>query len=251
MINTFWKNQSILFVPNSRITEYDIKSGNTSIMRAFNLCDAKRIAEIESMKKSDRVIAVGNMSKDPTFAKNLEAGFNTVVKEFIKANELVEDDVIDVYRDAVFVIVKEPKITTIRETCNFVKKNVYQGYIRCGSFEFFIGEDKIDVKGMRDELLEKHQNGILALIREVYDFCVKAQMNPVMINTYMKSIVKQYIDLDFVNEIYREFNSTSKYKMHYADMTTMEENITDIDLDNLDISYNYLNIILPLIRVLC
>ena len=68
----FWKNPDIVLIVNSRITEYDIKSGNTSIMKAFNLASPKRIAEIESMKKDDRVVAVGNMSKNPEFSKALE-----------------------------------------------------------------------------------------------------------------------------------------------------------------------------------
>ena len=43
----FWKNPDFDKVINSRIIEWDIKSGNTSIMRAFNLCPIERIQELE------------------------------------------------------------------------------------------------------------------------------------------------------------------------------------------------------------
>ena len=69
----FWKNPDFDKVINSRVIEWDIKSGNTSIMRAFKLCPLERIEELEGMKKQDRVIAVGNMMKDPDFSKKLES----------------------------------------------------------------------------------------------------------------------------------------------------------------------------------
>lgn len=248
----FWKNPDIVLIINSRITEYDIKSGNTSIMKAFNLASPKRIAEIESMKKEDRVVAVGNMSKNPEFSKALEDGFNQVVREFCEANDIhTADDVVDIYRDAVFVIVKQPKITTIQNVCHFIPKNEYEGYIRCKNIEFFIGKDKIDVKGLNDSDVEKHKDGMLALIRKIYDVCVEVNMDATKINLFMKSVIKQYTDLDFINDVYREFNNSSKYKVSYGDNTFLMDHITDADLDHLDISYNYLNILIPLIKVLC
>ena len=248
----FWKNPDIVLIVNSRITEYDIKSGNTSIIKAYNLASPKRIAEIESMKKEDRVVAVGNMSKNPEFSKALEAGFNQVVREFCEANDIhTADDAVDIYRDAVFVIVKQPKITTIRDVCQFVPKNEYEGYIRCKNIEFFIGKDKIDVKGLNDSDVEKHKDGMIALIRKIYDVCVEVNMDATKINLFMKSVIKQYTDLDFINEVYREFNNSSKYKVSYGDNTFLMDHITDADLDHLDISYNYLNILIPILKVIC
>lgn len=248
----FWKNPDILFICNSRITEYDIKSGNTSIMKAFHLATPERIAEIESMKKEDRVVAVGNMSKNSNFAKALEDGFNQIVREFCETNGLrTSDDVIDIYRDAVFVIAKQPQNTVIRDVCHFIPKNEYVGYLRCKNFEFFIGEDKIDVKGLNDYLIPLHEDGILALIRKIYDVCVEVHMDPVQINLFMKDVIKQYTDLDFVNEVYREFNTSSKYKVSYGENDFLMDHITDADLDHLDISYNYLHILIPIIKVIC
>ena len=248
----FWKNPDFDKVINSRIIEWDIKSGNTSIMRAFNLCPIERIQELEEMKKQDRVIAVGNMMKDSEFSKKLEAGFNQVVNEFMELNELnKDDDVLRIMRDAVYVINKPIKYDTIREYCHFIPKNEYIGYFFLSPYEFFISQHSIDVKGIDDEKLKSHENGTLRVIRDVYDACVEYNMDQVKINAFMKGVVDAYIHRDLEFDAYREFNNESNFRINMYGHEVLSDAITERDLSDVDISFNYLKIIIPLIKLLC
>ena len=248
----FWKNLDFDKVINSRIIEWDIKSGNTSIMRAFNLCPIERIQELEEMKKQDRVIAVGNMMKDSEFSKKLESGFNQVVNEFMELNGLnKDDDVLRIMRDAVYVINKPIKYDTIREYCHFIPKNEYIGYFFLSPYEFFISQHDIDVKGIDDEKLKSHENGTLRVIRDVYDACVEYNMDQVKINAFMKGVVDAYIHRDLEFDAYREFNNESNFRINMYGHEVLSDAITERDLSDVDISFNYLKIIIPLIKLLC
>lgn len=248
----FWKNPDFDKVINSRIIEWDIKSGNTSIMRAFNLCPIERIQELEEMKKQDRVIAVGNMMKDSEFSKKLEAGFNQVVNEFMELNGLnKDDDVLRIMRDAVYVINKPIKYDTIREYCHFIPKNEYIGYFFLSPYEFFISQHDIDVKGIDNEKLKSHENGTLRVIRDVYDACVEYNMDQVKINAFMKGVVDAYIHRDLEFDAYREFNNESNFRINMYGHEVLSDAITERDLSDVDISFNYLKIIIPLIKLLC
>lgn len=248
----FWKNPDFDKMINSRIIEWDIKSGNTSIMRAFNLCPIERIQELEEMKKQDRVIAVGNMMKDSEFSKKLEAGFNQVVNEFMELNGLnKDDDVLRIMRDAVYVINKPIKYDTIREYCHFIPKNEYIGYFFLSPYEFFISQHSIDVKGIDDEKLKSHENGTLRVIRDVYDACVEYNMDQVKINAFMKGVVDAYIHRDLEFDAYREFNNESNFRINMYGHEVLSDAITERDLSDVDISFNYLKIIIPLIKLLC
>ena len=87
-----WTNDGLPFLVNSLITEYDIKSGNTSIMRTYQLADSDTISKLEKLPKGERVRQVGLMQRDDKeFAKKLEASFNDAVDKFLKANELDVD----------------------------------------------------------------------------------------------------------------------------------------------------------------
>lgn len=244
----FWNNKSINVLVNSSIVEYDIKSGNTSVMRQFQLTDENEISRIESLAKKDRVIAVGNMMKDKDFSKALESGFNTVVDEFLKKNNLDrDDDVLMIMRDAVFVIVKPIQYQDIG-SCHFRPKGSYSGFLRCSPYEFLVASDHIDVKGMKDEDLDLHKNGVLQMIRDVYDACSEYHMDTIKISQYLKELLVAYKEKALPLDYYREFNSTGKFKLIYDSHDIMMDSITEEDLPELSIDYNYVKIILPLIR---
>ena len=250
----FKTNDSLNPIVNSQITEYDIKSGNTSIMKYFNLAPLDLIKKIESMKKKDRNIFVGNMmKKDKTFSKELEKGFDNIVKLFIEKNNLDISNIVSIKRDAIFVKDKIINNVDFSDCIHFVKKNSYDGFIKLGQYEFWINRDNcVDVKGISDELLIYHSDGVIQLIMYVYNVVLTNFMNKEKINSEMQKIVTSYRKKEFDFNMYREFNSESKFKirMNSTNLFYMD-NINEILLDKCDISYNYEKIIIPLIRMFC
>ena len=109
----------------------------------------------------------------------------------------------------------------------------------------------IDVKGIDDEKLKSHENGTLRVIRDVYDACVEYNMDQVKINAFMKGVVDAYIHRDLEFDSYREFNNESNFRINMYGHEVLSDAITERDLSDVDISFNYLKIIIPLIKLLC
>ena len=168
--------------------------------------------------------------------------------EFLKKNNLDrDDDVLMIMRDAVFVIVKPIQYQDIG-SCHFRPKGSYSGFLRCSPYEFLVASDHIDVKGMKDEDLDLHKNGVLQMIRDVYDACSEYHMDTIKISQYLKELLVAYKEKALPLDYYREFNSTGKFKLIYDSHDIMMDSITEEDLPELSIDYNYVKIILPLIR---
>ena len=263
-----WANDDIVRVIDHTITEYDIKSGNTSILRAYpEIFDPpvpiEEIERLESMEKQVRVVAVGLMAKRRKgFAKSMEDGFNRAVKTFLQQNHLMDDEyghpneigdrVIDIKRDAVFVIGNPVPQTMVGDYVNFRPKNVYRGYFRIRRYEFFYDPDsnKVDVKGLDDSLLPKHENGILELIRTLYQGLLESPGRRDVMSRWMAEFAQAYLDKELDFEYYREFNSSSQFKVNMGGQVFEMDAIHEDDLPYLDITYNYVNIIVPLINVI-
>lgn len=263
-----WKNDDIVKVVDHAITEYDIKSGNTSIMHSYpDLFDppipVEEIERLERMDKQLRVVAVGLMSKRRKgFSQSLETGFNRAVKEFLLTNSLMGDDyghpeeigdrVIDIKRDALFVIGDPVKQTQFGDYIDFRPKNVYRGYFRIKRYEFFINPDTdvVDVKGIDDKILPKHENGMLNMIRDLYQGMLENIGRREKVSRWMSEFADAYLHKELEFDYYREFNSKSTFVLRMGDRSVEMDHIGEDDLPYLDISFNYLNVIIPLINVI-
>ena len=58
---TSWTNPNIIYLFNSTIYEYDIKSAGLSISKFFNLLPEETIEKLEAMPKHKRVVAEGKL----------------------------------------------------------------------------------------------------------------------------------------------------------------------------------------------
>ena len=234
---------------NSSIIEYDIRHANVNLMKYYNLYpDIKKLDRIDAMEKGKREREIGLMQRaDPELAKNLEKAFNTIVTEFMQVNNLSkEDDVISIKKDAVFVVNK-PVMKTDFGPVHFIPKNQYHAFINIDRLEFYLAKDHIDVKGIGDNHL--HEGGILSIIDSLVD--VLESDTSFALNEFLSSLCEMYKTKNLDISCYREFNSKSMYRCKVEDKEMYLENIGYDYLDKYcDISYNYVNVILPLIRLL-
>ena len=245
-----WINRDRPVEISSEIIEWDCKRAGISICKQFNLIPNKQIDKLESLSKDKCDKALGMLSRDDKeFAKKLEDGFNKIVDDFINENHLDrESDIISIKRDAIFVInhniVKEhwePNIT-------FRNKNSYVGYIAFENYEFYIKSDGVvDTKGM--STAEFHKDGILHLIYDFYSTIANSNMDIFEINKYLSELANLYKKRQLDPEYYREFNSFGKYRMRGDEKDLVMSDVNGDELDDIDISFNYESIILPLIRL--
>ena len=236
-------NRDYPFIYNNEIIEWDIKSANTSLMSYYNLQPEKVIQKLASMAKSQREIAVGKlMRKDKEFSRNLEESFNKIIQEFMDTNELSWDDIVSVKKDAVFV--KNHKIAHSEfGAVHFIPKNQYKHVLLLPKYEIYISDSVTDVKGIPNEKLSLHEDGMLDFIRTTMDSASEM--------SHLQSFFKEYVtaykrkELEF--DAYREFNSDSFFRIG-GEFPMMTDAMIEDDMEFLDISYNYINVIIPTIQ---
>lgn len=242
-----YTDKSITFLV-SDIVEYDIREAGFSIIKERNLLPQEQIDEIARIQnKKDRHIKVGLVQRgNKKLREDLTKGFKDFRVWFGEANQLTDDDILSVKKDAIFVK-KFCYNTEYGDHIRFIEKNVYTAFMQFGSFEFYLKEDGLDVKGILNDNLELHVRGMLPIIRRVM----------VLLSQYdeeeaLKYVVKTMNDYKFYRlpvECYREFNSVNGYRVWQNDDEQVVKSVGESYKNNLIIDYNYINILVPLLNI--
>lgn len=255
-----FRNLARPFEVNARIIEWDVKRAGLNICKEFGLLPDNQIEEIHTLSKIDGDTIIGKMQlKDKSFSKNLEQKFTDVMKEFISLNDLDMDlDILNIKKDACFVINKEIRVCTIGTHIQFIPKNEYHAYISLNPYEFYFQpEGSIEVKGLihdrkeRERVLQLHQDGILMLLESVVDLAETSNMNKHKLNQFLHEFVEMYKKKELDFDFYREFNVESRFRYQMAGGEIMADSIDAKMLEKVNIEYNYKKIILPLINIIC
>lgn len=235
---------------NSTITEYDIRHANTSLMRYYDIYPSEKLDAIDKMPKAKREYVVGMLCRnDKTINKKLSKSFDDMMLKFLESNELTEDDLISIKKDAAFVINRNVK-KRIFDCVEFAIKNSYCAYIKIPQYEFYIKKDKtVDVKGIGDkDALKLHENGILEFINTVIDLYSKQDTEE--LSRYLHEFMEVYKNRELPFDYYREFNSQSAFISHdEMGGTVILDELDDSMISDIDITFNYVNVIMPIVRV--
>lgn len=248
------------FEVNSSITEWDIRRAGLNITKEFCLLPDDTIKELEKLPKSECDIKIGKMQiKDREFSKVLEQKFTDVMKEFIKVNNIDDEfDVTAIKKDACFVINKKVSVSEFGKYIKFIPKNTYHAYVYLKPYEmYFKRDDIVDIKGLsgdkklRNHIIELHKNGILNFIEYVIELAETSNMDAMKLNQFLHEFVEMYKKKELDFDYYREFNIESRFRYQMLGSEVMADYIDESMLDKTNIEYNYKNIILPLINLIC
>lgn len=232
-------NKNILYLFNTDIYEYDMKSAGTSIMEEFNIVSKDIIKELKELPKKQRVVHEGNLQKNKDIASKMSDGFAEIRKRFYIENSIELGDIVSVNKDAIFVTkrCKELKFGCVK----FAEKNHYSSYVRLNRFQFYYNGN-IDVKGISDKTIGLHDDGILKVIKLFFRNMETSDKKTTLI--HLRRIITDYKTRNLPVEYYREFTPSSKYKVIGDDWEY--DDFWEDRKDELDISYNLQNILLPL-----
>ena len=264
-------NLSRLLEVNSTIVEWDMRRAGLSIIRELKLLPNETIDHLMSLPKKECDIAIGKLQiKDKEFSKVLEQSFTDIMTTFLEVNKIDQDlDVISIKKDACFVINKSIKKSTFGDYIEFVPKNSYHAYMYIKPFLnikdpalhatpleiYFKKDDTIDVKGLtsikseRNRVMDTHKNGIINFLNYVVQLMETTNSNKKEVNQFLHEFVLMYKQRELEYDYYREFNLVSRFRYRFAGSEVMAKLIDDSMLQKIDIRYNYINIILPLINL--
>lgn len=242
-------NTNVPFIHHELIEEWDIRSANTSLMRYYNLVNPKLISKFEKLDKKDREPAVGRfLKKNRDISIALEKAFTDIIHEFINTNMLdSEQDIVSIKKDSVFVRNKSIRCNEFGNgDVRFIKKNSYTGCLLIPNYEFYYSREKIDVKGISDDVLHLHQDGTLAFV----SLMMQESNNWINLNQYMKDYAITYKNRELPFNAYREFTSSAKFRVNLFGNEVMMDYIDEELIDDTNISYNYTKIYLPALKTI-
>jgi len=147
----------------------------------------------------------------------------------------------------VFVRNRTVKKTTFGDSVTFRPKGEYSGFIQIPGLEFYWKFNHgFDVKGISDELLPFHRDGVLDFMDNLF----RESNRTLELWRYLKEYASYYKKKQLPFSAYRQFDNSSKYLVRMMGQDVQMDNISESLMEYLDISYNYLNIYLECLKVI-
>jgi len=233
----------------SIIREYDMREAGFNLIKEYGLLKQSKIDYLEqNFTKQERTIEIGKLQRDnKKLADNMMNAFRKARLEFCELNEIENEDILSIKKDAMFIIKKQCKNLKIGDNIEFSMKNRYSSYCYLNKLEFYysVWNDNFDIKGATDKEhpLLKHICNIIKL---------NEKSNRQLIFRNLQKLRIEYLERKLPVEYYREINPNNSFKLleRYARYVLYLDEIAEEFLDQIDISYNYINFIVPLISIL-
>lgn len=245
---TLYLNKDIDYLFRNEILEYDMKEAGYNLIKYFNLLDEDKIRLLDSFDKQQRHVKIGIYQKDKEFAKELSNAFMSARKMFFEANDIQDEDILSIKKDAIFLRNKHCSSCEF-DNIIFRIKNIYNSYLRLDNNEYYFSKENVDVKGISDEVIEKHKDYMLDFLHE-FTKIVETSNRNIQIK-WLTEFIKYYRNRELDISYYRELNKQGMFRimdssikdgMYYSDIGR--------DDNSLNIMFNYVNIITPLISII-
>lgn len=241
-------NKDFDYIPSGNIKEYDIKSAGFNILIAKKLLSSEQIKYLEELPKDRRNIEIGLLQrKDKALTKAINEGLKEYRRKFFEANNLESDSVISIKRDAIFVVNAKIKHTQF-DNIIFRRKNKYSSYYRINNIELYYSkrENLLDVKGIDDNELYNHKS-ILGFLKKIIKL---NEVSKLSARNYLYDFANRYRKRQLDTDFYREFKSNGSFRLNEESIFSHFEVDNIDDVENINITYNYVNVIIPLIKVI-
>ena len=230
------------YIISRLITEYDISKANANILLYKNMISEEEYRTVLSMDRSHRQIYMGLKQRDEKISKALKEGFAEFRERFFVSNNLTEADIVSIKKDAIFVLDKKVNVVDF-DNIHFSEKNVYTSYYRIARLEIFylldnINEiEKIDVKGIDDEKLIRHQEYMINFLCIIFEMIQSSSITDVI--QYIIQFSEKYKSRELPTGYYREFNADSVYRITINGCNYITDFVSEEESKYLNISVNY------------
>lgn len=242
---TNYLNKDITYLKNIQLVEWDIHSAGLSVLKYKKLLPEKELEELSNMDKHKRTVKEGLLQREnPNIAAEIVSTLSKAVQAFVILNKIDDSQILSIKKDALFLINANVQKNVIKEYFEFRKKNVYTSYLYLGRIEIYYNSitNEIEFKGISDECI----NECTQFVDDFKKLLKASEMNShdLLFNLF-KSYCNRYLNRSLPIESYREMKS-GKFRIGEY----LLDNVSDDDIDKIDISQNYLNFIIPLINAI-
>ena len=198
------------------------------------------------MKKDRRKIEIGNLQRaNEEYKERLKQAFEEARRMFFEANDLHEDEIISIKKDAIFTT-KYCEFQKFLGYIEFRPKNEYSSYIRLNKrIEMYYSQDKLDVKGLGDETIEYHKDYMLRFIQLFFQKMETEDAGTIL--GFMRRFVDRYKRRELPVGYYRRFDRDPRFDT-YDDSIKYYE-YWEEHKEDLDIGFNYTEVLIKLIKI--
>lgn len=242
-------DRSVEFLINREIIEYDMQTAGFNLIREYKLLNSETIEMLEKMPKKQQTIQIGILQKhNKELSKQLKEAFIDGRRRFFEANHLENHEVLSIKKDAIVVLrtCQELEFGFIK----FVPKNMYTSYYYLNRLEMYYNDETFDIKGISDKLLELHLEGMLSFLHQ---FCYYMEAGSQRkVKQFVVSFSKLYRERKLAPVFYRELNRDSMFTIeHRVQDKIYELTLEEVDhVEDLDIRFNYMRYVVPIISLL-
>ena len=243
---SLYRNKDYDFIFGSDIVEYDIRSAGLSLIKYYDLLPQKTIDFLEGMEKDARNKQIGMIQRDdPVFKERLKESFVNIRKVFFETNDIQDNEILAIKKDSIFTLDRHMS----QRTCGpveFVRKNTYTSYLYLNNYEIYINSmlRKIDIKGLSD--YEEHRAYMLDFL---ISFCAVNEGAPSkkLPISRLLTFIDKYRHKDLPAGYYRRLSQENNFII-FDEINEEWVEVNDIDTSkyDVDISYNYINYLVPL-----
>ena len=249
MAKTNWTDPNVdIYI--GEVVEYDMHDAGFSIIQQHRLLPEDEIEAISKIKdKHERHVRVGNTLRG---VKGLSATLNDAFKyyrmKFGIDNELLIEDVLSIKKDAIFVK-KYCYQLSFGRFIEFREKNVYYAFLRISKIECYWNHDKIDIKGVSDDVIERyHRDYTCKVIWQFMKYL--SEFDNIKAVKYIVKMMEDYKNFKLSAGYYRTFNGDSKYPLSIPGATpVLAEEVGDSMLRMCNIEFNYRTVYIPLLNI--
>lgn len=251
-----YTNNSYDYLPGY-IFEYDITSAGINILYEGGYISDSEYELMGKMNKQQRTVTEGLLiRKHKELGKYKMEGLIRFRKEFMEANNLVDTDILAIKSDAIFVIGKPCYKLEFGEN-NLIKfrlDKTFTSFMIVNRIEVYgdPANNILEVKGINKDVLPLHDGYMKSFILDVMRRLENNSRKRVI--KFLFEFARKYREFELDYNYYREFNNISRFTMK-SDLFNNQyvlkyEDIDEGNISNIDISYNYVNVILEIIRAI-
>ena len=236
-----WTNPGVNSIIGKEIYEYDIHSAGVNVLLYYGHLDKSLADDLLSMDKKDRVVRFGKyLRKHPELNKTLKEDFSNIRKLFFESNGLDLYDIVSIKKDAIFTT-RRVQFTEF-DNVKFNLKHNYSSYLKIPNLEFYYDCGNVTIKGVGDDAIPYYESTWIPFFKNVFYKAETRGKEEVIkyIRTYIDKYKKCELDIEF----YRVLKPGYMFQLKNKEDDTVYLEFPKERFDELDISYNYTQILM-------
>lgn len=233
------------YIINTYIREYDLSKANISSLYHYNVLSKEQYESFLNMPKQEREIKIGLMIRNnKSYYDTIANGITYAKRMLIETNNVQDYEIVSIKNDAIFIHGRELQNSKFG-IFEFKVKNTFTTYMRLSEnieiyYYDFNNNDTIQssitVKGISDENLISHNDGMLNLINQVCFMINRYDVESIL--SYVTDMYNDFRDRSLPINYYRSFDSMSKFMIRTEYFSYILDYIDDTMRGILDISVN-------------